>query len=377
MGIRSRYSGLRVQGTANSPSSTTSNQSLANQHPVRGNPAGAPGRKWWSRWGSNPRPPDCEPGALPTELLPQHDLRQANGLQEHGGESGIRTHGRGVPYTRFPVVCLRPLGHLSTQAVLWRMAERVGFEPTVTQKATTVFETAPIDHSGTSPMLLRRPQGREKRLQLLAALRPQNTTIQVAPMVQAAVLQQIMQRSASPGLRIHSTKHHPRNPRQDDGTRAHRARFQGNVQCGSIEATVPRRLDRRTNGQHLSVRGGILKPFRLVPTQPDDAPLSDHQCPNRDITMDDRLVRKVHGLAHPVAVAGQPRMRIAHRSLQRPVLKEMNIGPEGCEIKDRPAGLRTAVRTALAASATACGTASTRTVQGPGHGTVERVRPIA
>jgi hypothetical protein len=31
------------------------------------------------------------------------------------------------------------------------MAERVGFEPTVVQRATTVFETAPINHSGTSP----------------------------------------------------------------------------------------------------------------------------------------------------------------------------------------------------------------------------------
>jgi hypothetical protein len=27
----------------------------------------------------------------------------------------------------------------------------VGFEPTVVQRATTVFETAPINHSGTSP----------------------------------------------------------------------------------------------------------------------------------------------------------------------------------------------------------------------------------
>ncbi len=30
----------------------------------------------------------------------------------NGGESGIRTHGR-LPYTRFPSVRLRPLGHLS------------------------------------------------------------------------------------------------------------------------------------------------------------------------------------------------------------------------------------------------------------------------
>ena len=30
-------------------------------------------------------------------------------------------------------------------------AERVGFEPTVAQKATTVFETVPFNRSGTSP----------------------------------------------------------------------------------------------------------------------------------------------------------------------------------------------------------------------------------
>ena len=30
-------------------------------------------------------------------------------------------------------------------------AERVGFEPTVVTRATTVFETAPIGRSGTSP----------------------------------------------------------------------------------------------------------------------------------------------------------------------------------------------------------------------------------
>ena len=31
------------------------------------------------------------------------------------------------------------------------LAERVGFEPTVPTRGTTVFETVPFDHSGTSP----------------------------------------------------------------------------------------------------------------------------------------------------------------------------------------------------------------------------------
>ncbi len=33
------------------------------------------------------------------------------------------------------------------------LAEGVGFEPTV-RKRTTVFETAPFDHSGTPPLLI-------------------------------------------------------------------------------------------------------------------------------------------------------------------------------------------------------------------------------
>ncbi len=35
-----------------------------------------------------------------------------------GGESGIRTHGTVLPYTRFPSVRLKPLGHLSGMNVL-------------------------------------------------------------------------------------------------------------------------------------------------------------------------------------------------------------------------------------------------------------------
>ena len=38
----------------------------------------------------------------------------------------------------------------TTRRIFEVMAERVGFEPTV-PCGTTVFETAPFDHSGTSP----------------------------------------------------------------------------------------------------------------------------------------------------------------------------------------------------------------------------------
>ena len=36
-------------------------------------PPEAAQKHWWMAWGSNPRPPHCERGALPTELAAQDD----------------------------------------------------------------------------------------------------------------------------------------------------------------------------------------------------------------------------------------------------------------------------------------------------------------
>ena len=51
-----------------------------------------------------------------------------------GGERGIRTPGK-FPYTRFPSVHLKPLGHLSNSSVQFKVAEEGGFEPPVREHA--------------------------------------------------------------------------------------------------------------------------------------------------------------------------------------------------------------------------------------------------
>ncbi len=75
----------------------------------------------------------------------------------HGGEGGIRTRG-GFRHTRFPVVHLRPLGHLSSscpEACRFGFGtERGGFEPPVRRYRTTDFESAAFVHSATSPKSL-------------------------------------------------------------------------------------------------------------------------------------------------------------------------------------------------------------------------------
>ena len=83
------------------------------------------------------------------------------------GENEIRTRDTLLAYTRFPGVPLQPLEHLSLQLPTREktlhknrkqqkaaiLAERQGFEPRV-PRSTTVFKTAAIDHSATSPKLL-------------------------------------------------------------------------------------------------------------------------------------------------------------------------------------------------------------------------------
>ncbi len=53
------------------------------------------------------------------------------------------------PHTRFPSVLLRPLGHLSQ--IFQITGGEEGIRTLGPRERSTVFETAPIDHSGTSP----------------------------------------------------------------------------------------------------------------------------------------------------------------------------------------------------------------------------------
>ena len=97
---------------------------------------------------------------------------------DDGGESGIRTHGTLLTYTRFPSVRLKPLGHLSSNAEcrvqnaeLREVSHHLSFfcilhsaflhslvsggeggiRTPDTRKGITVFETAAFSHSATSP----------------------------------------------------------------------------------------------------------------------------------------------------------------------------------------------------------------------------------
>src|SRR5690606_37270981 len=67
----------------------------------------------------------CRPGAATTPanagnnsrkmaMPPRQHPEKKTGIERNGGEGGIRTHDTGIPYTHFPGVRLRPLGHLTS-----------------------------------------------------------------------------------------------------------------------------------------------------------------------------------------------------------------------------------------------------------------------
>ena len=95
--------------------------------------------------------PGRQPGWSIKKRLSRKKLRNSQGVC---GENEIRTRDTLLAYTRFPGVPLQPLEHLSMGCRLLLEAERQGFEPRV-PRGTTVFKTAAIDHSATSPELSR------------------------------------------------------------------------------------------------------------------------------------------------------------------------------------------------------------------------------
>ena len=44
---------------------------------------------WWSRSGSNRRPPECKSGALPTELRPRRNVDQSSVYERSGNEEQV------------------------------------------------------------------------------------------------------------------------------------------------------------------------------------------------------------------------------------------------------------------------------------------------
>ena len=83
----------------------------------------SPFRVWWSRWDSNPRPPGCKPGALPTELRPQPI--------SDGGCRMSDEPDSDIPYPRSGIALVGPGGfEPPTSPLSGARSSRLSYEPT-------------------------------------------------------------------------------------------------------------------------------------------------------------------------------------------------------------------------------------------------------
>jgi hypothetical protein len=102
------------------------------------------------------------PSGWPGSVAERGSKIQRDGLRVRRGPGSFTAGQRGAHATRSDSAARAQSGERTFSS---QGAERVGFEPTVAQRTTTVFETAPFNHSGTSPKsIIARPSSRSLRM---------------------------------------------------------------------------------------------------------------------------------------------------------------------------------------------------------------------
>ena len=112
-------------------------------------------------------------------------------------------------------------------------AEEVGFEPTVPQRGTPVFETGPFNHSGTPPENLDRWADRatflEEPREDRATFFTQEPRRDLGAVIEPGIRDEPVQAVAGPGLGIGRSIDDAGDSSLDDRSRAHRAGLQGHI----------------------------------------------------------------------------------------------------------------------------------------------------
>ena len=201
---------------------------------------------------------------------------------------------------------LRPLGHLSTSTVTEVNGGEGGIRTHGDLAATTVFETAPIDHSGTSPNLFspRRPapQAAEETLEQTGTLIVQHTAGDLAAVIEARILDHVAQRAAGPCLWVIGSEHEPRDPGQDDGAGTHGAGFEGDVEHAGLETARSQGPCRLAQGDQFGMRRGILAAFGDVPAGTEDGSIAHDQGADGHLILLGGDMRPLEGPTHPEAI---------------------------------------------------------------------------
>lgn len=134
----------------------------------------------------------------------------------------------------------------------------------------------------------------------------EKTRLNRGPVVETVVLEQIHQRTANAGLWIGGAEIHFRDPRENDGPRAHRTGLERHEQLRVFEAPTAQVRRGLRDGEDLRVGRGILERLALVVRLADDGPLVDDNAPDGHLLRIERPFRLADRRAHV------PRVFILH-----------------------------------------------------------------
>jgi hypothetical protein len=185
-----------------------------------------------------------------------------------------------------------------------------------------------------SPGSTRRGRGAEEVAQQVPALALQHARGELDAVVQARVLDEVLQRAAHPGLRVARAEDQVGDPGEHDRAGAHRARLQRHVERAPEQAPVAGRLRGATDGDHLRVCRRVLQGVReVVPGRDQLAVAHDHRA---DRNLSDRLraARLLDREAHPSLETA----RFASPEEEGP--GDVSPGPLPCPIPPPPLRLR-------------------------------------
>ena len=121
--------------------------------------------------------------------------------------------------------------------------------------------------------------------------------------IQARISHEIAERAGEPGLRIGGPEHQAFQPCQHDGSRAHRAWLERDVEC-RVQPPDPRLPRGLTDREDLRVRAGVLPELALVVTRGDHLAAEHHDGADRHVVGIDAASSPSRGSAHHRGLEG-------------------------------------------------------------------------
>ena len=143
----------------------------------------------------------------------------------------------------------------------------------------------------------------EKAAQQFTAFLAQNIPLTFETMIEALVRgQEVEDAAAGTALGVAGAENDAGDAGMDEGTGAHGAGFEGDVEGGGGEAIVAGALAGGAQGANLGVGAGVMGGDGAVPALAQDLAGGDQHRPDRHLAQGPRPLRQGDRLAHPVAI---------------------------------------------------------------------------